>query len=58
MDTNYEHDQKLGHEFYALTSRTDKCRNCGCMVNDCNNWTGENGSKFDEPCTKQASAQQ
>jgi hypothetical protein len=50
MNTVWEHDESLGHEFYALTSMTDKCELCGCMVNDCRNWDGEKGSRFDEPC--------
>ncbi len=43
---------ELGHEFQYITGQTQECRLCGCMVNDCQNWEGKDGSRFYSQCTR------
>ena len=51
--SNYYHDPKLGHDFFAYTGRSDQCDNCGCQVGEAYNNPGKKGGRFDEPCREQ-----
>lgn len=44
------HDRHLGHEWFAITGRTDQCNNCGCTVGEATNHPGKGGGRFDESC--------
>lgn len=43
-------EKALGHRMRAITGKTDRCDHCGAMINDCQNWPGRTGGRYDEKC--------
>lgn len=52
--TRFKHDESLRHDWERYTQRSDRCRKCGCIVNEAMSWDGINGSIWNEKCKKSA----